>query len=226
MRRYFIFILILSIIGVFFSQWLIYYYAPLEESMGFAQKIFYLHLPMAFWCLISYSMIFIFSIYYLVKREEKYDFLCRAFAETGTLFATLALLTGIIWARISWGIWWTWDPRLTTTLVMWFIYIGYLIIENLDMTRQVKATTRAITGIIAFADVPLVFLSARVFRSIHPAVFASSEGGLEPEMAYTLLSCLTSIGLFWICLCILRVNQMRSFSIYKKIQTTRILSFQ
>lgn len=216
--------LILTIFLILLGQWLIYFYAPLEETMGYAQKIFYLHLPMAFWGLSSYTMIFILSILFLVLKKTSLDFWCRAFAETGTLYTTLALLTGMIWGRISWGIWWTWDPRLTTTLVMWFIYAGYLIIENLDLTEQAKATTRAIIGIIAFADIPLIFLSARVFRSIHPAVFASESGGLEPEMKLTVIVCLAGFGFLWLYLAAARKNQLSSLYTYKRYFNLKLLS--
>ncbi len=181
-------------------QWLIYVYAPTEATMGIMQKIFYTHLPLAWWALISFFVVFLASIAYLRTHNILYDLWAKAAAEIGVLLSTLALITGSIWARHSWGVWWTWDPRLTTTLIMWFIYAAYLIVRNLDLPQMRRATICSVLGIIAFLDVPLVFLSARLWRSIHPAVFASKEGGLEPEMKFTAIACVLCFGMVWLAL--------------------------
>lgn len=190
-------------------QWLIACYAPLEAAMGPVQKIFYYHLPLAWWGLISFLAVFIGSIMYLWKRALFWDCLCAACAEVGLLLAALSVMTGMIWARRSWGVWWTWDPRLTTALVMCFLYAGYMLIRGLDMPVDRKRVICAVIGIIAFADVPLVFFSARIFRSIHPSVFASEGGGLEPEMKLTALACVAAMGFVWYSLCALRYKQYR-----------------
>ena len=169
-------------------QWLIFFYAPVEAQLGLMQKVFYTHLPLAWWALISFLVVFVASIVYLIRRSPAADRVCAAAAEVGVLLAGLALVTGMIWARRSWGVWWTWDPRLTTTLVMWFIYAGYLVLRGLDLPPQRKRMICAVVGVVAFLDVPLVFLSARLWRSIHPAVFASKGGGLEPEMKLTAIA--------------------------------------
>ena len=187
-------------------QWLIYIYAPVERSMGLVQKIFYLHLPLAWWGLVSFFVVFAASIAYLRSRHPWWDQLARAGAEVGLMLAVLALLSGSIWARHSWGVWWTWDPRLTTTLVMCFVYAGYLALRGLELPEQRKSTLCAVVGIVAFLDVPLVFVSARLWRSIHPAVFASEGGGLEPEMRLTVLACVVSFGLLWLALTVLRAR--------------------
>ena len=189
-------------------QWLIFMYAPVERSMGLVQKIFYLHLPLAWWALASFFVVFVASIAYLCSRRPQWDHLARAGAELGLLLAVLALLSGSIWARHSWGVWWTWDPRLTTTLVMCFIYAGYLALRGLELPQQRKSTICAVVGIVAFLDVPLVFVSARLWRSIHPAVFASKDGGLEPEMRVAVFACVASFGLLWLALTALRVRQL------------------
>ncbi len=192
-------------------QWLIWYYAPVEQTLGPVQKIFYTHLPLAWWALISFFGVFVCSIAYLKTKGERWDHLAGAMAEVGVLFATLALLTGSIWARKSWNTWWTWDPRLTTTLVMWFIYAGYLLVRSMDLDRRRQATVCAVVGIVAFLDVPLVFYSARLWRSIHPAVFAKG-GGLEPEMKLTAMVCVAAWSLMWLALTGLRFRQMRQRS--------------
>lgn len=189
-------------------QWLIWCYAPVEATLGPMQKIFYTHLPLAWWALLSFFLVFLGSIAVLARRSEAADRLCAAAAEVGLLFCGLSLLTGMIWARKSWGVWWTWDPRLSTTLVMWFVYAAYLLLRGLDMAPERRRAVCAVVGVAAFLDVPLVFVSARIWRSIHPAVFASRGGGLEPEMKLTAVACVAATGLFWAGLVWLRKRQL------------------
>lgn len=213
MTKYWIsLVALLAGLGIAASQWLIWFHAPVERTLGPVQKIFYMHLPLAWWALLSFFVVFVASILYLIKREERWDFAAGAAAEIGVLFSALALVTGSIWARKSWNTWWTWDPRLTTTLVMWFIYAGYLLLRSMDFERRRQAVICAVVGIVAFLDVPLVFYSARLFRSIHPAVFASEGGGLEPAMRLTVIACVGIWSLLWLALFALRVGQLRDKS--------------
>lgn len=189
-------------------QWLIWVYAPQEATLGLMQKVFYLHLPLAWWALFSFFLVFAGSIAVLARRSAAADRLCAAAAEAGVLFSGLALVTGMIWARRSWGVWWTWDPRLATTLVMFFVYAGYLLLRGLDMEAERRRLVCAVAGVAAFLDVPLVFVSARIWRSIHPAVFASRGGGLEPEMKLTAVACVAAMGLLWAAIVWLRARQL------------------
>lgn len=191
-----------------FCQWLIFFHAPLEADMGIIQKIFYLHFPMSIWALFSFFIVFCGSIIFLKNNSRIVANSCQAAAEIGVLCCTCALMTGIFWAKKSWGVWWTWDPRLATTLVMWFIYCVYLLFGGLALPEEKKLRVKAVLGIIAFLDVPLVFLSARIFRSIHPAVFASSGGGMDQEMKIILLACVASTGLFLAGLFFVRKKQL------------------
>lgn len=188
-------------------QYLVFVYAPVEQVMGPIQKIFYIHLPLAWWALASFFVVFVASIGYLAKGSEACDRWARAAAELGVVLATLTLATGMLWGRRAWGVWWTWDPRLTTALVLWFLYVAYLVLETLKLSPRRRKLVRAVLGIVAFVDVPLVFLSARLWRSIHPAVFANESGGLEPEMKLTAIACVGAMGLLWAGLLILRRNQ-------------------
>ncbi len=189
------------------GQYLVWAYAPVEQTMGDAQKIFYVHVPLAWWGLIAFFTVFVSGILYLWKRNPFFDQLAGVAAETGVLFAGLALITGALWARSAWGVWWTWDPRLTTTLIMWFVYAGYLVVRVAGPGGERGAAIRAVLGIAAFLDVPLVFLSAKLWRGIHPGAMASSGGGLESEMLTTLLVCLGGWGLMWLCLLGIRLRQ-------------------
>jgi heme exporter protein C len=192
------------------SQGLIWLWAPVEASMGIVQKIFYLHLPLAWWGFVGFFLVFVCSIGYLGRRRDILDHLAGAAAEVGLLFASLVLLTGILWAKASWNVWWTWDPRLSTTLILWFIYSGYLVLRGASVTSSSRQkTVAAVLGVVAFLDVPLVFLSARWFRSIHPAVLASREGSLPFEMLVTLAASLIAWGGLFGLLLWLRFDQYR-----------------
>lgn len=189
-------------------QWLIYVYAPVEAVMGIVQKIFYIHLPLAWWSFASFFVVFVASIAYLRTRAARWDRLAAAAAEVGVLCSTLALLTGSLWARHSWGVWWTWDPRLTTTLILWFVYTAYLVLRTLDISEARRGKICAVVGIVAFIDVPLVFISARLWRSIHPAVFASRGGGLDEAMKITVITCVAAFGFIWAAMVLLRKGQL------------------
>jgi heme exporter protein C len=191
---------ILSAAALAVGQWFIWSYAPMEETMGVVQKIFYIHMPLAWWSLVSFFVVFAASIRHLLKRDVGSDILAGAAAEIGVLMSGLALASGSIWGRAAWNVWWTWDPRLTTTLVMWFVYAGYLVLRGADMGGERRATVSAVLGVVAFLDVPLVFYSARIWRSVHPAVLASKGGGLEPEMWHAVLANLLAFGLVWLTL--------------------------
>lgn len=189
-------------------QWLIYIYAPVEAVMGIVQKIFYIHLPLAWWSFASFFVVFVASIAFLRTKAARWDRLAGAAAEVGVLCSTLALLSGSLWARHSWGVWWTWDPRLTTTLIMWFVYTAYLVLRTLDISEARRGRICAVVGIVAFIDVPLVFISARLWRSIHPAVFASRGGGLDDAMKITVISCVLAFGFIWAAMLLLRKAQL------------------
>lgn len=190
------------------SQYFIWVYAPVEVTMGQVQKIFYLHLPMAWWALISFLVVFVASVLMLARKDPAWDRLAGAAAEIGVLFSTLALVTGSLWGKPIWGVWWTWDPRLTTTLIMWFVYAAYLLLRQAGVGGERGPMVRAALGVVAFLDVPLVFLSARKWRSIHPTVFGSQGGGLEPEMLTTVIVCIAAMGFLWAALLVVRSRQL------------------
>lgn len=206
-----------TIVAMLVSQYFIWIYAPEEMTMGQVQKIFYTHLPLAWWALVCFGGVFVGSIMVLVRRHPAWDAFAGACAEIGVLFCGLALVTGSLWARSAWNTWWTWDPRLSTALVMWFVYAGYLILRGSGLGGASSSRLCAVLGIIAFLDVPLVFFSARMWRSIHPAVFASKSGGLEPEMLVTVLVSLTAWGLLTLSLVLARWRIMRYHALMDEI---------
>lgn len=168
------------------------WYAPVETTMGPVQKILYLHLPVALNTFVAAGLVFLASIGYIWTRESAWDNLAQAAARVTVLFSLVVLLTGMIWARSAWGQWWTWSPRLTFSLVLWLLYTAYLLIRPRIESPQRRAVVCAIYGIVAFMDVPLVYLSVKLLPDIHPA---SVE--LEPRMRDTLL--VWSIAITMIC---------------------------
>lgn len=191
------------------SHVLILFYAPLAADMGLTQKIFYLHLSLAWWGLTSFFTVFVASLLYLVRRWPLCDYIARGAMELGLLMATLALFSGMVWGRTAWGVWWTWDPRLTTTLVMCFLYASCILARSLGAAPM----TCAALGVMAFLDVPLVFFSARIWRSIHPAIFVAGSSGLfsalEWRMAAVTLWSVLALGILWTALLYLRLGQMK-----------------
>ncbi|GFK94272.1 Heme exporter protein C [Fundidesulfovibrio magnetotacticus] len=199
------------------AQWFIWVYAPVEETMGVVQKIFYIHLPMAWWSMISFLVVFAASVLVLVRKDARWDRLAGAACELGVLFSGLALVTGSLWGKPIWNVWWTWDPRLTTTLVMWFVYCAYLILRQSGAGGERGPVVRAALGIVAFLDVPLVFYSARKWRSIHPTVFGSQGGGLEPEMVAAVVASILAMGILWAAILSLRARQLGQAAAIRQI---------
>jgi heme exporter protein C len=157
--------------------------APREATMGEIQRIFYYHVPSAWTSFLCFFANFIASIVYLARRNLKADAFAVSTAEVGVVFCTVVLVTGPLWARPVWGIWWTWDARLTTTLVLWLIYVSYLILRRYS-TGQATPTLAAALAIFGFIDVPIVYMSIRWWRTQHPQpVIAGGQGsGLDPRM--------------------------------------------
>ena len=201
------------------SQWLVFIYAPVESTMGIAQKIFYLHLPMAWWGLFSFFIVFVASIAYLLTKKTHWDALAEATGSVGLVLSVLALVTGMFWARRAWGVWWTWDARLTTTLVMCFVYAGYLLLRRLEIAPVKRSTIASVVGIVAFLDVPLVYFSARQWSYIHPPSIT-----LEPEMKLTLIACIVAFGLLWLPLVLLRCRATLLQGKLDTLATARILA--
>lgn len=182
--------------------------APTELVMGDVQRVFYFRVGTAWVGMLGFILAAIAGVVYLATKDMKWDRFEVAAVEVSTMFFFITIVLGSIWARPAWNTWWTWDPRLTTTLVMWFIYAGYLLLRSMDLDKRRRTTICAVVGIVAFLDVPLVFYSARLWRSIHPAVF-SRGGGLEPEMQLTAMVCVGVWGLVWLALCGLRFRQLQ-----------------
>src|SRR2546421_10581326 len=160
--------------------------APTEQTMGNVQRIFYYHVPSAWTAFLLFSINFIASVTYLIRRNPSADAIALVSAEVGVVFCTVVLVTGPLWARPVWGIWWTWDVRLTSTLVLWLIYVSYLILRRFSSSGQTPLMA-AVLAIFGALDVPLVYFSIRFFRTQHPQPVIGGEGSLDPKMVHALL---------------------------------------
>ena len=160
--------------------------APTEQTMGDVQRIFYYHVPSAWTAFLLFFINFGASVVYLIKRNTKADILALVTAEVGGVFCTVVLVTGPIWARPVWGIWWTWDMRLTLTLVLWLIYVSYLVLRRFSSGSQTPLMA-AVLAIFGALDVPLVYFSIWYFRTQHPSPVIGRGGELDPRMWNVLL---------------------------------------
>lgn len=165
----------------------VFIYAPLERVMREVQKIFYFHVGVAWNAALAFLVVFAASILYLKTKDLKWDRLGLASGEIGVLFTTLVLVTGPIWGKSAWNTWWTWEPRLTSTLVLWFIYLAYFLVRGAVAEHHRKATLSAVFGIIGFCNIPIVYYSVHLWRVSHPVVFGSGGGGLHPMMLHALI---------------------------------------
>src|SRR5271170_7738776 len=160
--------------------------APTEQTMGNVQRIFYYHVPSAWTAFILFSINFVASIVYLIRRNAKADMLALVTAEVGVVFCTVNLVTGPIWARPVWGIWWTWDLRLTLTLVLWLIYVSYIVLRRFSSSGQTPLLA-AVLAVFGALDVPLVYFSIWFFRTQHPQPVIGGGGSMDPRMLHVLL---------------------------------------
>ncbi|HEX2251341.1 MAG TPA: cytochrome c biogenesis protein CcsA [Gemmatimonadales bacterium] len=164
-------------------------YTPVEARQGLAQKIFYVHVPAAWCALLAFSLVGLASALYLWLRDVRLDRFAAASAEVGIAFSAVMLTTGPIWAKPIWGTWWTWDARLTLTLFLFFLFVGYLALRAALHDPAERARFSAVVGILGLLLVPFIHLSVYLFRTLHPQpiVLKPSAPSLPPEMLRTLL---------------------------------------
>ena len=166
--------------------------------MGAVQRVFYFHVPSA---IVTFASVFLLlgaSVAYLSTRSSSWDNLSRAATETALLFCTLVLITGPIWAKPAWGVWWTWEAKLTTTLVLWLILAASLMVRGYAENRDQAARLAAILGIFAAVDVPVIYKATTWWRGQHPVVFEPNKAdSLAPEMRATFLVCLLTFSLLF-----------------------------
>lgn len=210
MKRYGIFALILTVL-MFFAGYAALFIAPDEATMHAIQRIFYFHASSG-WAAMEASMIVFFAnVAYLAKRDLKWDWLAISAVEVSVAFWTVMLVTGPIWAHPVWGVWWTWDWRLTLTLVIWILYLCYMVLRTLIADPERRAVFSAVFGIFVFLGVPLDYLSIRIWRTQHPqpVIFGGQNSGLDPTMAKVFFYCSGVMTLLMILLVVKRYRLER-----------------
>jgi heme exporter protein C len=195
---------------------LIFGFTPNDRLMGFSQKIMYLHLPSIWAAYLSFFIVFYCSIAYLWKRTPRFDRVAAAAAEIGVVFCGLAILTGAIWGRPTWGTYWVWDARLTTTLLLFMIFVGYVVLRAFSDPGEQQARMAAVIGIVGFLDIPLIHLSVQWWRTLHQptTMFKLGGGGqpkpaMPPELLYPLLLSLAVMTVFYVFLMLFRLRVER-----------------
>jgi heme exporter protein C len=176
------------LIGMILALYMAFLGAPRERTMGDLQRIFYFHVPCGIVGLLAFAANFVASAMYLIKKDRKWDSLALSAAEVGVMFFTIVLVTGPIWAKPVWFVWWTWSPRLTSSLVLWLLYLAYMLVRGYVPDPERRAVMSAVFGIVAFLDAPIVFFSIRWWRDMHPSAMIET-GGLDPAMRPAFLIC-------------------------------------
>ena len=202
------------------ALYMVFVYVPTEKHTGIVQRIFYFHVPLAWSSFLAFFVTFVFSILYLWKRATKWDTIAHASAEVGVVFTTLVLITGPIWAKSVWGVWWTWDARLTTSLVLWLTYVAYLLVRSYVTEPARGARFGAVIGIVGFIDVPIVFLTVNLWRTQHPTTIIF-EGGLTTPMLMTLLVCVAAFTVLYVLLTIQSANLKSVEADIKQLKSTQ-----
>ena len=207
----------ISSILMILTLYMIFLYVPVEKEMGVVQKIFYLMVPMGWLALLSFLIVFIGSIFYLINKDSKWDVLAHSSATIGILFTALALLIGAIWAKPVWGVWWTWEARLTATLVLFMLYVAYFMVRSFTPDEARGATFAAVIGIVGFIDIPIIALATTLWRGMHPGgiIFA---GGLAPSMLLTLIISLITFTFFYFLLLMQQISLKNDENQLKKLQ--------
>lgn len=210
LRRAAIVLLPISAVMMLVAIWMVFAYAPDERVMGAVQRIFYFHVPAAIVTFFSVFVLMAGSIGYLWSRNPAWDQVSRAATEIGLLFCTIVLVTGPIWAKPAWGTWWTWEARLTTTLVLWLLLAACMMVRGYADNRDLGARLASVLGIIAALDVPIIYKAVDWWRGQHPVVFQAGEKTpLDPRMLQAFLWCMATFFVVYAVLLAVRVAIVR-----------------
>jgi heme exporter protein C len=197
----------LSFVGMLISLWMIFIYAPTDAVQGPPQRIFYFHVPMAWLGMLSFVIMAVAGVVYLLKRDERWDILGRAASEVGIVFLTLAIILGSLWGRPIWGTWWTWDPKLTACLILWFMYVGYIMVHSYMGRTPESGRAAAVLALVGVVDVPIIYEATNWWRTLHPAAEIGVAGALPPSVTLTLMVALTTFTLLY-CFMMIQLYQL------------------
>jgi heme exporter protein C len=210
----------LTLIGMLASIWMIFLYAPMDAIEKDAQRIFYIHVPSAWVGMLAFTITAVAGIVYLAKANECWDWLARASAEIGTVFLSIALITGSLWGKPIWGTWWTWDPKLTATLILWFMFVAYLMLRSYMGRTHASARAGAVLAIIGVIDVPIIYEATNWWRTLHPTAEVGQQGALPLSVVLTVLVSTITFTLLYSLLMIQVYQLQKMQSIAQRLRAT------
>ena len=193
-----------------FTLYLVYFWVPTEQNLGVSQRIFYFHVPLGWIGMVSIIVVAVASILHLATGRQKWDDLSYSTAELGVIYASLILVTGAIWGKPVWGVWWTWDPKLTTTLVLWFIFVGYLMVRAYGPAGGQGKRFASVIALIGAIDAPIIYKATDWWRSAHPDNNIPSD--LDSRMLLTLLVSVVTFTVIYLYLLMERYSLRKSES--------------
>lgn len=199
------FLALTTVIAVVVDSYLVFGYAPIDATQGMVQKLFYWHVASAFTMFAAFILAGIMSVLYLIKRNVAFDTWEMGFVEMGLLFSTIVLITGPIWAKPMWGVWWIWEPRLTSTLFIWLIFMTYFILRTSITSPDKKRVYCAVLTILGCLDIPIIILAVKLWRGVHPVVL-NKKSNLPSEMWLVFGFTLATVLLLATTLTMVRVN--------------------
>jgi heme exporter protein C len=215
MRRILGILLIPAIAG---CGWMIFFWAPLEVSMGIVQKIMYIHVPSVMVAYFSFFIAFISSVGYLWKRKEGYDIVACSTVEIGVIFCGIAIATGSIWARPTWNTYWSWDPRLTTALILFLIFVGYILLRRFTTYGEQQARLSAVIAIVGCLDIPLIHMSVVWWRTLHQpsTILSTQKNVIDRPLAIMLWISVFTMALLFAYLLSMRIELEQKTRAYLK----------
>ena len=195
------------------TLYLVFFWVPTEQNLGVSQRIFYFHVPLGWLGMLSMVLVAVASLMHLVTGKERWDSLAYSTAELGLVFATLIIVTGSIWAKPVWGVWWTWDAKLTTTLILWFIYVSYLMVRAYAPEGSQGRRYSSVVALIGAIDAPIIYMATVWWRTAHPELNIgplAESGGLDSSMALTLLISMVAFTVLYAYMLVERYSLKRT----------------
>lgn len=215
-RRFSVLFAALVFLSMTAALYAVFLYVPTEREMGPVQRIFYFHVPAAISAFVAFFLVFVGSVQYLRTRQDRWDQLALSAAELGVMFSLIVLITGPLWAKPIWGVYWRWEPRLTSMLIMFTIYVAYLMVRGYGTGTSQTQRFAAVLGILGFANVPLVYYSVHLWapeQQLHPR-----NVDLSTAMEYTLYLCFTAFGLLFFYLLQRRLELEKAASVLAQLR--------
>ena len=204
--------LIITSLLMLVNMYLIFMWVPTEQNLGISQRIFYVHVPVAWVGMVAIFVVAIGSVLHFITRNDSWDAIAYSAAEIGLIFGTLMLVTGALWAKPAWGVWWQWDPKLTTALILWFIYVGYLMVRAYAPSGSQGRRYASVVALIGAIDAPIIYMASVWWRTAHPDLNIGplAESSLDTNMLIVWLYSTVAFTVFYVYLLIERISMRKA----------------